>query len=77
MIVILKKKKGKSAQYRFLFEHRIELTRLLKMNGFPSNRGFPVFPLLASSDTASVKEFTSFEPKIKHLPQDPKKRIGG
>jgi hypothetical protein len=29
-----------------------------------------VFPLLASSDTASVKEFTSFDQKIEQLPEE-------
>lgn len=30
----------------------------------------PVFPLLASSDTASVKEFASFDDKIDELPEE-------
>lgn len=32
--------------------------------------GSIVFPLLASSDTASTKEFTSFEPKIEQLAEE-------
>lgn len=164
MIAILKKKKSKSAQYRFLSQHRAELKDWLGLEAFPGrstyfdryrrahslfrvairlqgekalSEGFveaqtvavdksliaakgplwhkkdrhagripkglhgvdrdstwgysahdgwvqgysyevvvtageksPVFPLLASSDTASVKEFASFEGKIDELPEE-------
>ncbi|HUW84058.1 MAG TPA: hypothetical protein VMZ31_14835 [Phycisphaerae bacterium] len=164
MTVVLKKKKSKSAQYRFLREHRSEFTDWLGLESFPSrttyfdryrrshrlfevairvqgeravaegiadpqtmavdkslvaprgplwhkkdraagripNRlrgvdrdstwgyskhhgwvqgysyetvatateGSTVFPMLGSADTASMKEFASFEPKIDQLPED-------
>lgn len=35
-----------------------------------ATEGSTVFPLLASADTASTKEFASFEPKIDQLPED-------
>jgi hypothetical protein len=35
-----------------------------------ATEGSTVFPMLASADTASMKEFTSFEPKIDQLPED-------
>ena len=164
MTAVLKKKKSKSAQYRFLWEHRCEFMDWLDLENFPSrstyfdryrrahrlfeaairlqgekavaegvadpqtvavdkslvaargplwhkkdraagripNRlrgvdrestwgysehhgwvqgysyetvvtateGSTVFPMLASSDTASMKEFASFAPKIEQLPED-------
>ena len=36
MIAVLKKRKSKSAQYRFLWEHRQELQRWLDWHGFPA-----------------------------------------
>jgi hypothetical protein len=36
MVAVLKKKKSKSAQYRFLSEHQIELARGLGLPGFPA-----------------------------------------
>jgi hypothetical protein len=36
MIVVLKKKKGKSAQFRFLYEHRQEIAEWTGQEGFPS-----------------------------------------
>jgi len=36
MTAVLKKKKSKSGQYRFLSEHRVELQRWLSLKGFPS-----------------------------------------
>jgi len=166
MTAFLKKKKSKSAQYRFLLEHRKEFKRLLQIKGFPARstyfdrysrahglfevairlqgqrgldegvadaqtvaadkslvrargplwhkkdrkagrvpkglrgvdhdsswgyskhhgwvqgygfevvvttkRGSPVYPLQASADTASVKEFASFESKIDHLAEETK-----
>ena len=37
-----------------------------------ASKNSPVFPLLASSDTASVKEFASFDGKIDQLPKETK-----
>lgn len=36
LVAVLAKRKSKSAQYRFLFQHRIELRRLLRLRAFPS-----------------------------------------
>jgi hypothetical protein len=35
-----------------------------------ATKGSTVFPMLASADTASVKEFRSFDPKINQLPEE-------
>lgn len=35
-----------------------------------ATEGSTVFPMLGSADTASMKEFASFEPKIDQLPED-------
>lgn len=164
MTAVLKKKKSKSAQYRFLCEHKTELKNTLGLKGFPARSTYfdryrrahrlfqvairlqgekavsegivdaktvavdksliaakgplwhkkdrqagripkglhgvdrestwgysahdgwvqgysyevvvtatkpsPVFPLLASSDTASIKEFASFDDKIDELPEE-------
>lgn len=40
MVAVLKKRKSKSAQYRFLSEHAIELQQWLSLKGFPSRRTY-------------------------------------